>query len=132
MRTESPIIMLVDDDEDLLSLMKTGLEERGYRVDARTTAPRKEDITGLNPAVIFMDIGLRDENGAALCRAIKHDARATGTPVILISAHDDALLHQEAASGLADGCLRKPFSMEELHALAAQYAADPQAEHVAN
>src|SRR6185436_14321250 len=99
MKTHPPTIMLVDDDEDLLSLMKTGFQKHGYAVDARTTAPRREDITDGDPAVIIMDIGLEDENGAALCRAIKRDARAIGTPVILISGHDDAELHQEAASG---------------------------------
>ena len=113
--------MLIDDDQDLLSLMKTSLEQQGYLVEARTSAPCREDISDTSPAVIFMDICLENENGAALCRAIKKDALATGTPVILISGHDDDLLHEEAASGLADGCIGKPFQMAELHDLAAYY-----------
>lgn len=118
-------IMLVDDDKDLLYMMKQSLEKEGYNVGSRTSAPGKKDIVDTHPAVIFMDVNLSGENGAALCRAIKHDAAASDTPVVLISGDDDDLLHQEAASGHADGCIGKPFRMEELNGLAAYYARVP-------
>ena len=114
--------MLIDDDEDLLALMKASFEHKGYTVDARTTAPRREEILGTRPAVIIMDVSLKGENGAALCHAIKQDPGAGRTPVILISGHDADLLHEEAASGHADGCVTKPFTMQELHDLAALHA----------
>jgi CheY-like chemotaxis protein len=116
----TPTILLVDDDQDLLALMTDVLEQHGYRVHARTDAPGNAEIAQIAPALIFMDIGLKNENGAALCHAIKRDAQ--GIPVVLISGHDDAQLHQEATAGLADDRLHKPFTAEDLLELAARYA----------
>lgn len=78
-----PVIMLVDDDADLLGLLRSTLEKEGYRVEARTSAPGRQDILDVDPSMIFMDVGLSEENGAALCRAIKEDLGAS-LPVVLM------------------------------------------------
>ena len=123
-RTNPSIILLVDDDQDLLQLMKTTLEKDGHRVETRTTAPSHDDLVRLRPNIVFIDVELGTENGAALCYAVKHDAAAVGA-VVLISGHADDLLRSEAAIGGADAFLAKPFNMQALRDWAAYYA--PQA-----
>jgi DNA-binding response OmpR family regulator len=114
-------ILLVDDDQDLLMLMKAGLETQGYTVLTRTSAPCRSEIEELAPAVVFMDVNLQKDNGAALCSAIKRDGHSAHPPVILISGHGEEELRQEAASSLADGCVMKPFEMHALVDLAEFY-----------
>lgn len=123
---DRPLIMLVDDDTDLLLLLEATLLAEGYAVDARTDAPGRGDITAVQPSLLFLDVGLLEENGAALCRAIKEDFGAT-LPVVLMSGHADDQLHQEAALAHADACLTKPFGQQEVRALAAYYAPVPAA-----
>ncbi len=120
--TTSPTILLVDDDTDLLHLMKATLEKDGHRVETLTDAPSHEDLVRLHPSLIFMDVELGLENGAAICRALKHDP-AVGGPVVLISGHADELLRSMADIGGADAFLTKPFKMRELREQAAYYTA---------
>lgn len=119
---KQPIILVVDDDSDLLRLMKRGFEQKGYTVVARRTAPDKAEVDRIGPSVIFMDVGLGAENGAALCHALKRGGSATGQHVVLISGHPQNILEVEAASALADGCITKPFKMGALTDLATYYA----------
>lgn len=120
--TRNPTILVVDDDSDLLELMKRGFEREGYHVVARGTPPAKEEVEHIDPALIIMDVGLGDENGAALCHAIKRDGIRTDHHVVLISGHPRELLDMEAGSALADEAVSKPFNMHTLLDLAAYYA----------
>lgn len=113
-------ILLVDDDQDLLQLMKNTLERDGHHVETLSTAPSHADLMRLRPNLVFMDVELGGENGAALCRAVKHDAAAVGA-VVLISGHPDDLLRSEAATGGADAFLAKPFNMQALRDWATFY-----------
>lgn len=117
-------ILLVDDDVDLLALMSKSLEKQGFHVEARRTAPSAADLHRLHPAIVFMDVELGQENGAAVCHAMKHHGDGP-RPVILMSGHAPDVLRTEAAMGQADGCLTKPFRLEQLRSWVAYYA--PQA-----
>ena len=116
-----PCILLIDDDIDLLQLMKSTLEKDGFVVEAMSQAPSREDLRRLRPDLIFLDVEIGAENGAALCHSIKHD-HEQARPVVLISGHAGDTLRSEAACGLADGFLAKPFSMRELREKAAYFA----------
>jgi DNA-binding response OmpR family regulator len=114
-------ILLVDDDPDLLQLMKTGLEKRGYTVLARATAPCREEIAEMDPALVFMDVNLQQENGAALCSSIKRDRYSPHPAVILISGLEEGELRVSTEGSLADGWLVKPFALRSMFALAEYY-----------
>jgi len=122
MTTTTPTILLVDDDVDLLQLMKTTLEKDGHHVETLSDAPSHDDLVRLRPGLIFMDVELGTENGAAICHALKHDP-SVGGPVVLISGHADELLRSMADIGGADAFLTKPFNMRALREQAAYYTA---------
>lgn len=120
----TPLILLVDDDQDLLELMSQALKKDGHRVKTMSTAPGHDELERIRPALIFMDVELGEENGAALCHAVKRDAALFGA-VVLISGHPDDLLRTEAAAGGADAFLAKPFSMKALRDWANYYIPRP-------
>ena len=119
--TRSHPILLVDDDPDLLLMMKTGLENQGYDVLTRESAPTRDEMSVLDPAVVFMDVNLQEENGAAVCSAIKRDSHSQHPPVILISALGEGELRRSTEASLADGCLIKPFTLNSLLVMAEYY-----------
>ncbi|MBS1582314.1 MAG: response regulator [Bacteroidetes bacterium] len=120
---EHPTVMVVDDDPDLLALMKRTLEKGGFTVAARKGPPDWRDLEETRPAVLFMDIGLGDMDGARVCAAMKRNARIAQLPVILISGEER--LKEEAKECHADGYLSKPFKQQLLLDLAAHYAERP-------
>lgn len=114
--------MIVDDEEDILTMGRIILERHGFRVVTRTTSPSWADLLEAQPCVIFMDINLGRENGIAACQAIKENARFMGLPVILISGLEGERLANAAERCHADGFLSKPYSAHLLVKLARHYA----------
>lgn len=111
-----PTVLLVDDSPLLLKIGKSLLEKEGQTVltakDGReaVAAAKKE-----KPQIIFMDAEMPDMDGEAACRALKADAATRGIPVYICTGHDlgGPLLASYKAAG-ADGCLQKPFKVEEM------------------
>lgn len=107
-----PHLLLVDDDEDILSLLKNFFRKHGHIVsvaaDGKTLFAALE--TG-NVDLIVLDVMLRHEDGFSLCRQV----RATSTiPIIMLTAVAD---HTDRVVGLelgADDYLTKPFDQREL------------------
>lgn len=106
-------ILLVDDDRQMLDVMRRHLEARGYAVSF-TDNPSEGLILArdLKPAAVITDAEMPGMDGLTLCRAVKESAGRGGLPVILISGkmteEDDIL---SAYGKGADDYLIKPFSM---------------------
>ena len=122
-RKGEPVVMVVDDERDFLTLTKTVLQSAGYRVDARTRAPSWRNLHATDPALILMDVVLDGENGSDVCRAIKTHKHLHVLPVILISGHGEDRLRKEMELCKADGFLTKPISRALLLQLAKHYVA---------
>lgn len=107
-------LLLVEDDDDLRSSLRRGLEEHGFAVTeaASGTAAlqhaRRIDALG----VVVLDVGLPDADGRDVCRALR--ANGQHAPVLFLTAHDglDDRLAGFGAGG--DDYLGKPFHFEEL------------------
>lgn len=119
---DRPKVMVVDDDEDLLSLMRRSLEKGGFNVIARSSPPDQHELGRIAPSVLFMDVDLADANGAAICDSIKKDERIAHLPVILISAQEEGRLKSTATNCHADGFLTKPFKKGVMIEVAWSYA----------
>src|SRR5882757_8024142 len=107
-----PHLLLVDDDEDILSLLTTFFRKHGHTVsvaeggEAMFAALERHTID-----LIVLDVMLQHEDGFSLCRRL----RATSTvPIIMLTAAAD---HTDRVVGLevgADDYLTKPFDQREL------------------
>jgi diguanylate cyclase (GGDEF)-like protein len=112
---EQPLVLVVDDDEDIRFLITHVLERRGCRVlqaaDA-STALTMCDPNELDLALV--DIGLPGMDGLDLLRTINEHLVDQHVPVVLVTAR---ALASDVATGLGLGAsdyLRKPFETSEL------------------
>lgn len=106
-------ILLVEDEKNLLSVIKLNLEMEGYEVTAfENGAQAWEKFQGSQYSLIVLDVMLPGMDGFELCRNIRLVDKHT--PVLFLTARGDA---EDRIAGLklgADDYLVKPFHLEEL------------------
>lgn len=106
-------ILVIDDNEDILFMIKAMLEIKGYTVVVRDSVVNiEQEIKSINPQLILMDMLLSGADGREVTRNIKELSDINDIPIIMISALPDA-----ATSCLAAGAnffLGKPFEMDDL------------------
>ncbi|MEM8777859.1 MAG: response regulator transcription factor [Cyanobacteria bacterium P01_G01_bin.49] len=108
-------LLLVDDDPNLILLVKDYLEFQGYEVT--TTENGQEAIEILSkqvPDMIICDVMMPEMDGYALIEKVRQDSRISWIPVMFLSAKGQS---QDRVKGLntgADVYMVKPFEPEEL------------------
>jgi DNA-binding NarL/FixJ family response regulator len=108
-------LLLIDDDPNLILLVKDYLEFRGYEV--LTADNGKEALNLLEqhlPDMIVCDIMMPEMDGYALIENVRQDPRTSWIPVLFLSARGQS---QDRIKGLnlgADVYMVKPFEPEEL------------------
>jgi DNA-binding response OmpR family regulator len=106
-------ILIIDDNEDILFMLKAMLKHKGYRVSIKETPENIESyIKEITPDIILMDMLLSGADGREICMRIKSDPALTHIPVIMISAHPHA--KKECIEAGANSFLDKPFEMNGL------------------
>ncbi|MBI5251948.1 MAG: response regulator transcription factor [Desulfomonile tiedjei] len=104
-------VLVVDDDEDILELVRYNLAKEGYQVHCVPSGEQalkkaREDI----PDLILLDLMLPGLDGLDVCRQLRNSPETSGIPIIMITAKgEDA----DIVSGLelgADDYVIKPFS----------------------
>jgi DNA-binding response OmpR family regulator len=105
-------ILLVEDEEDIATLVRSYLEKDGFRVIWK--ARGVEGLLALEQNEIrlaILDLQLPDADGLDLCRAIRSSSRV---PIVIVTARDEEV---DRITGLelgADDYVTKPFSPREL------------------
>ena len=104
-------VLVVDDEEDIRSLMASVLDLQGYQVDQAADGASALGLLrdGNQPSLILLDLMMPGMNGWQVLHA---DPRLRGIPVVLVSGAGD-LAARAAALGVA-GYLRKPFDLRAL------------------
>lgn len=106
-------LLLVDDEENLRSMLTAALRHHGYDVvavaDGRQALDARADA---RPDLVVLDVMLPDVDGFEVCRRMR--AEGDHTPVLFLTARDGT---EDKVRGLTlggDDYLVKPFSLEEL------------------
>ena len=108
-------ILVVDDQKDLLELLRMALEQEGYLV--QTAASGNEAMAMVEaekPDLILLDIILGDISGIKLTTKLKHEADTSHIPIILLTAKDSETDIIVGLSVGADDYITKPFSTKVL------------------
>jgi PleD family two-component response regulator len=114
-QTPTGKILVVDDEEFILSLLRNGLTENGFEV---VTADNGfEAILAVEeekPDIVITDIMMPRLTGLEFLKAIKNNNLTRNIPVILISALDQAdMVHEGMSMGAVD-FITKPFKINEI------------------
>ena len=106
-------VLLVEDNTELVSLLKKGLSQGGIEADAVGTAGDAAHVLAtMQYSAVVLDLGLPDEDGIALLRDLRR--RGESTPVLVLTARDGVSDRVTGLRAGADDYLAKPFAMEEL------------------
>ena len=108
-------ILLVEDEQSIVTLIKYNLEKEGFKVFCSETG---EDalkvIKEKTPDLVILDWMLPDTSGIDVCRKIKIDRKLKNIPVLILTAKgepDDKIKGLEVG---ADDYVTKPFNNKEL------------------
>lgn len=110
-----PLILAVDDEPNIMELLKFNLSKEGYRFIGVTNGlDAIKTVNEEKPDLIILDIMLPEMDGYDVLRAIKENKASAGIPVIMLSAKDEII---DKVLGLelgADDYVTKPFSPREI------------------
>src|SRR5437899_7602391 len=112
-------ILVIEDERDILDLVRHYLEKEGFRT--RTAADGLAGLTAARqerPDLIVLDLMLPGMNGLELCKKLRADPAMAITPVIMLTAKADETDRIVGLELGADDYLTKPFSPKELVARA--------------
>lgn len=104
-------VLIVDDEEDIIELVRYNLTKDGYRVTGAVSGEEAIKIVRSVPLeLILLDLMLPGVDGLEVCRALKQDAKTKNIPIIMLTAKGeeaDIVLGLEMG---ADDYIIKPFS----------------------
>lgn len=110
-----PLILVVEDEAALATMLRYNLERQGYRVDEAADGQEALlRIAETRPELVLLDWMLPTMSGIEVCRQIRRRPETRDLPVIIVTARTD---ETDAVRGLntgADDYITKPFSMEAL------------------
>jgi len=104
----APLILVVEDEEIHVELLRDILEFQGYRVVAAVGGDALAFAQREQPNLILLDMLMPDMDGVELCRRLRADPRTAAIPIVAVSASrhlmDDPALAVEAR-------IVKPFTV---------------------
>ena len=103
------VILVVDDDQGVVTLLRDIFEDVGFAVHTATTVADAQTLLAGAPGfdIVLADVRLPDGSGETVCQA----AQGLGIPCVLMSGHPDVILQH--AQG-PDDFLAKPFKIHDL------------------
>jgi len=104
-------ILVIDDEEDILELVRFNLSKAGYEVTCASSGEQGLKLAKSSPPdLILLDLMLPGLDGLEVCRLLKREARTQRVPLVMISAKGE---ESDIVSGLelgAEDYITKPFS----------------------
>lgn len=108
-------LLVVDDDEDIRSLLSLALRKHGYEV-----VSMEDPLAALALAAttsfdaVLLDWSMPVMDGGELCSRLRELPGLQNTPIIIVTAHADLDTRDRAAAAGATRFLTKPFSLKHL------------------
>jgi DNA-binding response OmpR family regulator len=113
-------ILVAEDDQAILEVIKIILEGEGYSVvSAAKEGKIYSLITEHNPSLILLDIWLSGLDGGKIARNLKNKKETKNLPIVMISANNETdKITRESG---ADDFLLKPFDINDLLKIVKKY-----------
>ena len=105
-------ILVVDDEPQLIRVLRTGLKSRGYDVRGAADAESGlETFSEWHPDLVITDLAMPNVDGLEFCRRLRAISQV---PIIVLSAKGEEKTKVEALDIGADDFVTKPFGIDEL------------------
>jgi DNA-binding response OmpR family regulator len=107
-------VMLIEDDQTMVSLLTTLLDLEGFNVTAPVNNHNNHYLQAIleeRPQVALVDVNLRTSNGLDLVREIRQEPEVNEMKILMSSGSN---LEDECIEAGADGFILKPFMPDEL------------------
>jgi two-component system phosphate regulon response regulator PhoB len=112
-----PLVMLVEDEAALITMLRYNMEKEGFRVcEAMDGEEALTLLAERNPDLVVLDWMLPIMSGIEVCRQIRRKPRTRDLPVIMLTARGEEGDKVRGLNTGADDYLTKPFSLPELMA----------------
>ncbi len=109
----SPLVLVADDDEDILTLVSITLRRAGYTVVCARDGEEALELAGeTRPALVVLDVLMPKLDGLNVTRALR--ARGDAMPIMLLTASVQERHREHGLEAGADEFVRKPFSSKDL------------------
>jgi two-component system phosphate regulon response regulator PhoB len=110
-----PLVLVVEDEAPLLTMLRYNLEKQGFRVDE--AADGQEALTKIaeaRPDIVLLDWMLPVMSGIEVCRQIRRKPTTRDLPVIMVTARTEDVDAVRALNTGADDYITKPFAIDTL------------------
>jgi two-component system alkaline phosphatase synthesis response regulator PhoP len=108
-------ILVVDDDPDVLELLRFNFKKAGYSVGtALTGLEALKKACSLAPDLIVLDLMLPEIDGFAVLETLRRDLTTATVPVIMLTAMSGELARYTGMGAGANAYMTKPFSVREV------------------
>jgi len=113
MKVIQPLILIVEDSENITDLLEFLLSTYGFRsVKTNTILDIENYVYKNSPDLILMDMLLSGTNGCDGCKILKANEDMSLLPIIMMSSHPNGAMESKAAG--ADDFMAKPFEIGNL------------------
>src|SRR6185369_17478356 len=108
-------VLIVEDETDLVKLLKYNLEREGFKVSYATDgAVALAEARREPPDVVILDLMLPGIDGLEVCRQLRRNDRFARTPILILSARSEEADRVVGLELGADDYVTKPFSTREV------------------
>ncbi len=108
-------IMIVEDEEDIVTLLRYNLEKEGFDTCFATNGEKALNTIKIEqPTLILLDWMLPGMSGVDVCKQVRYDKNLNNTPIIMLTARGEEADKIRGLTIGADDYMTKPFSVPEL------------------
>jgi two-component system, OmpR family, phosphate regulon response regulator PhoB len=108
-------VLIVDDDPDIVRLVRYNLSHAGYEVQIATTGRQALELVQKQPPdLIVLDVMLPDVDGLEVCRTLRQQTPSRRIPILMLTARGEEIDRVVGFELGADDYVSKPFSPREL------------------
>ena len=119
---EKKTILIVDDNEDIITTYRVVLDRMGYGVVVVKDGLEVLDvIEKVKPDLVLLDVLLPGLSGSEICKSIKETAQTCDIPVVAITASVSADTRKRMKEVGADEFLLKPIDVSDLNRVIKQF-----------
>lgn len=114
-KMEMPVVLIVDDDDDLRAYLVESLKTKYKIIEASDGRQGWQKVLANHPQVIISDVNMPGIDGIEMVRKIKNDNRTKHIPIIMLTVLSDEVDQLRGLESGASDYLTKPFSFHLLN-----------------